>query len=367
VSDPKIGAMVERMLAGDRIALARLITQVENRADTVGEIMRAVHPHTGRAWVVGVTGPPGAGKSTLIDALARVLRAAGRTVGIVAVDPSSQFTGGAVLGDRIRMQAHALDPGVFIRSMATRGSLGGLARATSDVIKLLDGAGLQWILVETVGVGQTELDIVRQVDTTVVVLVPESGDAIQTMKAGLMEVADIFVVNKADRAGAPALAAELKFSAHLQRSSDASPKEGGGPRLAAGSRTDSPAPLSSNDPLGPRLAAGSPTASPAPLSSNDIDWEMPVVTAQAANGIGIDELLAEIRRHEQALRASGALERRRRARRRAELGAQLLEEFKAAIDRRLRRGDLAEIFEAVAAGQLDVYSAVAKILPRVLM
>ena len=197
------------MLHGDRLALARLITQVENRAAAVPTIMKAVHGRAGGAYVVGVTGPPGAGKSTIADRLVGHLRADAQTVAVVAVDPSSPFTGGAVLGDRIRMQTHALDAGVFIRSMATRGSLGGLARATRDVLKLIAAAGYQWILVETVGVGQTELDVMRLADTTVVVLVPESGDAIQAMKAGLMEAADVFVVNKADRAGAPARMAEL--------------------------------------------------------------------------------------------------------------------------------------------------------------
>src|SRR5213596_1521075 len=183
--------LVERMLHGDRLALARLITQVENRSAAVPAIMRAIHGRDTAAYVVGVTGPPGAGKSTIVDRLTGHLRAEGRTVGVVAVDPSSPFTGGAVLGDRIRMQAHALDPGVFIRSMATRGSHGGLARATGDTITLLAAAGYAWVLVETVGVGQTELDIMKLADTTVVVLVPESGDAIQTMKAGLMEAADV--------------------------------------------------------------------------------------------------------------------------------------------------------------------------------
>src|SRR3989441_12871366 len=257
----KIDALVERMLAGDRLALARLITQVENRTEAVPAVMRAIHPRAQGAYVVGVTGPPGAGKSTVVDRLIALLRAREQTVGVVAVDPSSPFTGGAVLGDRIRMQAHALDPGVFIRSMATRGSLGGLARATGDTIKLLAAAGYAWVLVETVGVGQTELDIMELADTTVVVLVPESGDAIQTMKAGLMEAADVLRVNKADRSGAPALMAELTFAAHLSLTSAASPK--------------------------------------------NIGWEIPVLSAEAQSGVGIAELLADVRRHRAALEAAG--------------------------------------------------------------
>ncbi len=319
--DVKTSALVEQMLAGNRLALARLITQVENRSAAVGEIMRRVHGRTGQAYVVGITGPPGAGKSTVVDQLTARFRAEGASVGIVAVDPSSPFTGGAVLGDRIRMQAHTLDPEVFIRSMATRGSLGGLARATSDVIRLLDAFGKQWILIETVGVGQTELDIVKQADTTVVVLVPESGDGVQTMKAGLMEVADIFLVNKADRSGADHLVTELRFMGHLHRSSPEEPK--------------------------------------------DIEWEIPALTAQAQSGVGIEELLAEIRRHRHLLEAAGALERRRQARRRAALQALLIEEFSEQVGRRLRAdGDLAATFEAVAGGAMDPYSAVAEILKR---
>src|SRR5207247_11210943 len=205
MSDPKTVAprtdrMIERMLGGDRLGLGGLSTQSENRTAARPAIMRTVYPRAHGAYVVGVTGPPGAGKSTVVDRLTARLRAEGATVGVVAVDPSSPFTGGAVLGDRIRMQTHALDPGVFIRSMATRGSLGGLARATGEVAKLLSAAGHRWVLIETVGVGQTELDIMKIADTTVVVLVPESGDAIQTMKAGMMEAADVFAVNTDDAA-----------------------------------------------------------------------------------------------------------------------------------------------------------------------
>ncbi len=316
-------ALVRRMLDGDRLALARLITRVENRAPEVPEIMRAVHERTGRAYVLGITGPPGAGKSTLVDRVTSRLRVQGLAVGVIAVDPSSPFTGGAVLGDRIRMQTHTLDPDVFIRSMATRGSLGGLARATGDVIKLMDAFGFPWIIIETVGVGQTELDIIRQVDTTVVALVPESGDSIQAMKAGLMEVADVFVVNKADRDGAHALMAELRFSVHLHYTS------GGGPK--------------------------------------DVDWEVPILAAQAANDVGIDELMAQVQRHRAVLEQAGALETRRRARRRAELEALLVEEFTTQVTARVQTDPaLGATIDAVTAGRLDPYSAVAQILSETL-
>jgi GTPase len=316
-------SLVDRMLAGDRLALARLITRVENRLAGVPEIMRGVQPHLGRAHVLGITGPPGAGKSTLVDRLTTRLRAEGERVGIIAVDPSSPFTGGAVLGDRIRMQTHTLDPDVFIRSMATRGSLGGLAAATGDVIKLMDAAGFPWIVIETVGVGQTELDIIKQADTTVVILVPESGDSVQAMKAGLMEVADIFVVNKADRDGAHSLMAELRFSVHLHSSSSVSPK--------------------------------------------DIDWEIPVLAAQASNDVGVGELLAEIRRHRSVLNQTGALEKRRRARRRADLRALLVEEFAERVMTSVEAdAELAITLDAVAEGKLDAYTGVERMLARLL-
>src|SRR5712691_2462122 len=310
------------MLAGDRLALARLITRVENRGAEIPEIMRAIQPRLGRAHVLGITGPPGAGKSTLVDRLTSHLRAEGAAVGVLAVDPSSPFTGGAVLGDRIRMQAHTLDSGVFIRSMATRGAIGGIARATGQVVKLMAAFGFDWILIETVGVGQTELDIMKLADTTVVVLVPEAGDAVQAMKAGLLEAADVFVVNKADRPGAPALMMELKFTAHLQYTGAAGPR--------------------------------------------DVDWVIPVLSAEAQNDVGTGEVLGEIRRHRGALETTGALAARRRQRRRGELSRLLVEELTASVERKLQSGELGRTFDDVAEGVIDPYSAAQSILERVL-
>jgi LAO/AO transport system kinase len=313
--------MVDRMLAGDRLALARLITLVENRSPLVPEIMRRIHPRTGRAYTVGITGPPGAGKSTLVDVLTGLLRKREETVGIIAVDPTSPFTGGAVLGDRIRMQTHTLDAGVFIRSMATRGSLGGLARATASVQKLLDAFGVTWILIETVGVGQTELDVIKLADTTVVALVPESGDAIQTMKAGLLEVADIFVVNKADRDGARPLMTELRYMVHLHRSGQ--------------------------------------------QASRELDWEVPVLGTVAASGTGVEELLGQITAHRTALEASGALDRRRQARRARELRDLIVAELRREVDEALTDGGpLGAVLADVEAGRLDPYTAITEILAR---
>jgi LAO/AO transport system kinase len=313
--------LVDRMLAGDRLALARLITLVENRSPLVPDVMRRVHPRTGQAYTVGLTGPPGAGKSTLVDGLTALLRKQEATVGVVAVDPTSPFTGGAVLGDRIRMQSHTLDPGVFIRSMATRGSLGGLARATASVQKLLDAFGQAWILVETVGVGQTELDVIKLADTTVVVLVPESGDAVQTMKAGLLEAADIFVVNKADRDGAQPLITELRYMVHLHRQSQ--------------------------------------------QASRELDWEVPVLATVAATGAGLEELLQRITEHRTLLTTSGALERRRQSRRARELRELILAELRREVDEALGDGGLlGPLLADVEAGRLDPYTAIGRIKER---
>jgi LAO/AO transport system kinase len=211
---------VERLRSGDPRALARAISAVENRENGSSELLKVLFPHTGRARIVGLTGAPGSGKSTLVDQLAKHYRKENRTVGIIAVDPTSPYSGGAILGDRIRMQDHFSDPGIYIRSMATRGSLGGLARATADVATVLDASGRDLILIETVGVGQDEVDIVRLADVTVVILVPGMGDDVQTIKAGIMEIADIFVINKSDREGVERVEREIRAMQSLAIRSD---------------------------------------------------------------------------------------------------------------------------------------------------
>ncbi|MHB8217656.1 MAG: methylmalonyl Co-A mutase-associated GTPase MeaB [Candidatus Sulfotelmatobacter sp.] len=208
--DLNIQTWIDRLRAGDVRTLARAISTVENRAPGWSELLKALFPQSGKARVLGLTGPPGAGKSTLVDQLARFYRKDQRSVGIIAVDPTSPYTGGAILGDRIRMQDHFSDPGIYIRSMATRGSLGGLARTTADVATVLDAAGRDLIMIETVGVGQDEVDIVRLADITILILVPGMGDDVQTIKAGIMEIADIFVINKSDRDGAEHVEREIR-------------------------------------------------------------------------------------------------------------------------------------------------------------
>ena len=217
---PSLQTWIDQLRSGDVRTLARAISTVENRAPGWSELLKTLFPHSGKARVLGLTGPPGAGKSTLVDQLARFYRKQNRTVGIIAVDPTSPYTGGAILGDRIRMQDHFSDPGIYIRSMATRGSLGGLARTTADVSTVLDAAGRDLIMIETVGVGQDEVDIVRLADITILILVPGMGDDVQTIKAGIMEIADIFVINKSDREGAEHVEREIRTLQSLAIRSD---------------------------------------------------------------------------------------------------------------------------------------------------
>jgi len=294
------------MLAGDRRALARLMTQIENRHPETVQVLSSIHQRCGRAYVVGITGPPGAGKSTLVSGLLSDFRARGMSIGVVAIDPSSPFSGGSVLGDRIRMQKHFLDEGVFIRSLSTRGTHGGLARATRHVVRLLDAFGKDVVIIETVGVGQTELDIMRLADTTIVVLVPEAGDTVQTMKAGLLEIADVFVVNKADREGANRIKTELELMLQLRPSSD---------------------------------------------------WSVPVLMTQADQGKGVAELVETLLEHRRHGRESGSAATRGGAGRRAEFLEILQEEIGRRLEDAVRGGRFAGVVEQLERGDLDPYQA----------
>jgi LAO/AO transport system kinase len=290
----EVQRILDRFAARRAAELARAVSIVENHRRGFDELLGAVHPRLGRARRIGLTGPPGAGKGTLSTGLTTAYRAANLTVGVIAVDPTSPFTGGALLGDRIRMESVALDPGVFIRSMATRGSLGGLAASTREVADVLDAFGFDRILIETVGVGQSELDIARLADTSVVALVPESGDSIQTLKAGLMEIADIFVINKADRPGADRLQHEVELMLGL--------------RLGHTFRH-----IPAHH--GVELRSMNPARMARQAAATEEDrWTPPVLPTVAVKGEGIAELIGAIDRHFAYLERSGELRARRRQR-----------------------------------------------------
>ncbi|HEX5473190.1 MAG TPA: methylmalonyl Co-A mutase-associated GTPase MeaB [Vicinamibacterales bacterium] len=304
----------DRVRQGDPRAIARAISLVEDEAPEGADLIRRVFPDTGRAYLVGVTGAPGAGKSTLVDRLTTEMRRAGTTVGIVAVDPTSPYSGGAILGDRVRMQAHAADAGVFIRSMATRGHLGGLARATGEAALVLDAAGKQIVVIETVGVGQDEIDIVRTADVSIVTLVPGAGDDVQALKAGIMEIGDIFVVNKADRDGANRTVASIEAMLSLQT-----------------------------------YAEG--------------EWRPPILKTEATTGAGIPELLAAIdtfRRHTVATQGQ-----RRRARVEWRVRELLAHRFVSHVQERLLGpGEFDRLMDRVAAREIDPYTVVDDIFGR---
>jgi LAO/AO transport system kinase len=307
--------ITERVRAGDVRAMARLMSLIENNSPEATSALKGLYPFTGQAFIVGITGPPGCGKSTLTDQLIQEFRREGRTVGIIAVDPTSPFTGGAILADRIRMQQHSLDAGVFIRSMATRGHLGGLAKATNDIVNVLDAAGKEVILIETVGVGQDEVEVVKTAQTSIVVSVPGLGDDIQAIKAGILEIADIFVVNKADREGADKTATELQVMMTL------------GP-----GRTD---------------------------------WSPPIVKTVATQGKGIAELAKGILAHQAHLDRAGFREKRQRERSRA-LFLELLQEqaTRRLLEGAMANGTLEQTIERIAHREVDPYSAVEELLEK---
>jgi LAO/AO transport system kinase len=308
--------LVERALDGEQRAVARLISLVEDASPHLQEVMAALAPHTGRARIIGLTGSPGVGKSTSTAALVTTYRSQGRRVGVLAVDPSSPFSGGALLGDRVRMQDHATDPGVFIRSMASRGHLGGLAWATPQALRILDAAGAEVILVETVGVGQAEVEVASLADTTIVLVAPGMGDAIQAAKAGILEVADIFVVNKADRDGADNAVRDLKNM------------------------------LSYGD--GPHGA-----------------WRPPIVKTVAARQEGVDDVLAALDAHHAWLESSGELGRRRTARAAAEVEAIALEQLRGRFGDLHGSAALPALAGRVVRGELDPYAAAAELVASV--
>jgi LAO/AO transport system kinase len=328
--------LVERVLAGEVRAAARLMRDLDDRLPEGEAALRALFPRTGRAYVVGLTGAPGSGKSSLTDRLIAHHRAAGRTVGVVAVDPTSAFSGGAILGDRIRMQDHALDPGVFIRSLGTRGHLGGLSRSTSEIVQVLDAMGKDVVLVETVGVGQDEIEVAALAHTVVVVAVPGLGDDVQASKAGVLEIADVFAVNKSDREGADRTVRDLQTMLELRRTVLGRP-------LPQHDLEHHPA----EEPFAP-LGAGAP----------DVGWEPPIVRTVAVRGEGIEELAAAVESHRAHLEASGGRALRDAARARAAFVMLLRERLLAGALARLEAetGRLDEVAGRIAAREADPWA-----------
>jgi LAO/AO transport system kinase len=307
-----VPSSIERILAGEPLAVARAISTIENRAPGWSDLLKGLFPYTGNARILGLTGAPGAGKSTLVDRLTRHYRQTGKKIGIVAVDPTSPYTGGAILGDRIRMQDHFADPGIFIRSMATRGSLGGLAAATADVATVLDASGRDLVLIETVGVGQDEVDVVRLVDVTVVILVPGMGDDVQSIKAGIMEIADIFVINKSDRPGAERVEREIRALQSLAVRGDG--------------------------------------------------WVPPVVKTVASDGTGIAELGAAICRFEEYLQAANLTLHRRIENWRMRLITMLRDALLQKATEQLSAGDITRYAAEIAGQKRDPYTLVEEIV-----
>ncbi len=306
---------IKKALKGDPRAIARLISLVESESTFAHEIMKAIYPHTGKAHLIGVTGAPGAGKSTLVDKIISRYKELGKSVGIIAVDPSSPFSGGAILGDRLRMQQHALDPSVFIRSMGTRGSLGGLSRTAYEAALILDACGKDIVIIETAGVGQTEIDIVRIADTVILLLVPGMGDDVQIMKAGIMEIADIFVVNKADREGADKIVAEVNLMLDI-----------------AGERS----------------------------------WRPPVLKAIAESGQGVDDITRAVEEHRLYLQKSEEGKKRRSSRIRHEVEEILRRDIARIVEKEWEERSSNDLIEALASRRSDPYTEAGRLLEDIL-
>ncbi len=331
--------LIEDLLAGKHRALARVITKIENRAPGYRELVSQLHTHTGNAEVIGITGSPGAGKSTLVDKMAATYRERGETVGVIAIDPSSPFTGGAVLGDRIRMASNVGDMDVFFRSMSARGSLGGLSTATTDAVKAFDAFGKDKIIVETVGAGQNEIEIVKTADTVAVLVPPGSGDDVQMLKAGILEIADIFVVNKADIDGADRTVMELR---EMVRMRDDSPMAG-----HHGADT-----LSGSAKLGDADGAPDENADEGPDG-----WEPEIVETIAKSGEGVEKFLETIEEHVTWLAESGERESQARKRYRAEIQTLLREDTAALLEEELAaRGGIERYVERVLKKETDPYA-----------
>ena len=348
----RLDAVLEGLTRGDTAALARAISMVENQREGFERVLAELHKRIGKGRTrrIGITGPPGAGKSTLTEQLVRAYRERGLKVAVIAVDPTSPFTGGALLGDRIRMESVSLDPGVFIRSMATRGAQGGLATTTEEVADVLAAFGFDRILIETVGVGQTELDVAATAETTVLVLVPESGDSIQTLKAGVMEIAELYVINKSDRPGAEKLRQEIEVMLGIRKGNAFAhvPAHHG--------RSDRPTAGRSKSGSRP---SGRPAVRPA-------DWEAPVLTTVASKGEGIAGLVSALDRHHEYLATSGKLDERRKRR--------LAARTRAVVNRAIRQwvwdetqaeALLARRLDEVAAGTRSPYDVAAEVLEQV--